>query len=89
MIIEMSYAEMSLLRELVKAKQLKIWRTVWLPRLRDKNKSAEELNTLFNEIMNKEENWTLTDTSCCQKLLSRFREAEQKVQKALVSTKEK
>ena len=75
--IELSYAEMSLLRELVGKKKLKIWRTVWLPHLA--NKSYKEIEEIYKKIMDKPAHGIATETDCCNMLLKRFQQKEEEI----------
>lgn len=89
---ETSYAEFSLLRELVRAKQMDIWKREWAPRLK-KGVTVEEAEKSFQETMNDKatyeahKKWGIavppTDRGCCSILLYRFDEAERELQKLL------
>lgn len=86
--LDMSYAEFSLLRDLVRAKQMDIWKREWAPRLK-KGITGEEIEKIFEETMNDKalyeahKKWgvaaPLTDRGCCSMLLYRFDEAEKEV----------
>lgn len=73
--VKMSYAEMSLLRDLVKAKQLDIWRDLFLGEF--EGTPAEEIDIAFDELMNPIYEIPLTDRACCAKLLDRFCKVEE------------
>jgi len=89
---DISYAEFSLLRELVRAKQMDIWQREWAPRLK-KGTTIEEAEKSFQETMNDKalyeahKKWgvaaPLTDRGCCSMLLYRFDEEEKKIRKTL------
>lgn len=79
MIIEMSYAEMSFLSELVKAKQLAIWRELFLPEFEDS--TSKDIDTAFEQLMSPVYEFPLTDRACCAKLLDKFAKAEEIVHK--------
>lgn len=93
---DISYAEFSLLRKLVKAEQMDIWRREWAPRLK-KGVTVEEAEKSFQEIMNDKatyeayEKWGVpvppTDRGCCSILLRRCEEEEKKVGALLAKSK--
>lgn len=86
MVLELSYAEMSFLRELVGAKQQEIWQKRYLPALKKaEDKTIEEIMVLFNDTMGKIEDIPLTDQACCAKLLHKFIKLEQEIKAALSS----
>lgn len=77
------------MRELVKAKQMKIWKEEWAPRL-GKDISLDKISEIFHQVMEKdvgpcEETFQnlLTDRGCCAMLLDRFEKAEKELQIAL------
>lgn len=76
-ILKMSYAEMSLLRDLVKAKQLDIWHGLFSDEFKDR--TLDEINIAFEEFMNPIYDIPLTDRACCAKLLDRFRKIEEEI----------
>ena len=83
----LSYAEMSLLRELVKEKQLDIWQQRYAPRLR-RGLSVKELSETKDQVMNvplEELKWCgpVNDISCCALLMNKFDEMEKEVKQAL------
>jgi len=75
-----SYAEFSLLRQLVKEKQMELWKTRWLPALKGRDKmTATEMQEAFDRKMNREvPDWDTicSDEDCCSVLLRRFHEME-------------
>ena len=78
--LELSYAEMSLLRELVQKKQFDIWQQRYTPRLR-KGLSVEEISKTKDEIMNVpleelKECGPVSDITCCVLLMNKFEELE-------------
>lgn len=83
-----TYAEFSLLRELVRAKQMDIWKKEWAPYFTDR--SVEEMEKLFQRIMggdamheacyNEEVAIPATDRDCCAMLLRRIDKEEKKIQ---------
>lgn len=79
--LDISYAEFSLLRDLVSAKQMDIWREKFLPRLKHGANTANA----FKMMMSKKT--TLTDRGCCALLLHRFQKAEEEVRKAIYAGK--
>lgn len=80
MTLNMSYAEFSLLRQLVKAKQMELWKTRWLPGLKGKESmTPAQIKEAFDEKMNREvPDWDVicTDEDCCSMLLRRFNDME-------------
>ena len=85
--LELSYAEMSLLRELVKKKQLNIWQERYAPRLRG-GLSIEEIAKTKDEIMNVpleelKECGPINDITCCALLIDKFEQLENQVREAL------
>jgi len=87
--LDVSYAEFSLLRELVKAKQMSIWKEEWASRL-GKDISLDKISGIFHKVMETdvgpcEETFQnlLTDRGCCAMLLYRFEKAEKELQTAL------
>lgn len=85
--LAMSYAEFSLLREVVKAKQVALWETKWLPILKRRDKmSPVEIRAAFERKMNRESvafDTISSDEDCCSMLLRRFREMETEFQKSV------
>jgi len=84
--LDISYAEFSLLRDLVKAEQMRIWKDEWVPRLR-KNMGVDEISTLFHKKMEETapepfQNF-LTNRGCCAMLLHRFEEMEKELQEVI------
>lgn len=89
---EITYAEFSLLRDLVRAKQLDIWKKEWAPRLK-KELTVEEIGKIFRKVMREgavhkachksEVAVPITDRDCCILLLRRMDKEEQKVREAL------
>ena len=71
--LSMSYAEFSLLRELVKKEQMRIWNKEWLPRLKKRADAAKTFERIMGEKM------VVTDRGCCAMLLDRFEKAEKEV----------
>lgn len=82
---ELSYPERSFLRNLVKKEQLRIWKEKWSKHF--KNKSVEENEKFYNEIMNKPCEIPLTEENCCYLLLKKFQEKEDEIQSCLKSKK--
>jgi len=87
--LDMSYADFSLLRELVKAKQMSIWKKEWASRL-DKDISLDKISEIFHQVMETdvgpcEEDFQnlLTDRGCCAMLLHRFEKMEKELQTVL------
>lgn len=91
---DITYAEFSLLRDLVKAKQIDIWKREWAPRLKERVK-IENVRKSFEEIMGAramhkacqkgEVAVPCTDTDCCALLLYRIDEEEKRVQTSLAN----
>lgn len=86
---DITYAEFSLLRDLVKAKQMDIWKREWAPRLKeqvmvgDVIKSFEEvmgMGDMLKACQKGEVAIPCTDTDCCALLLYRIDEEEKRVQ---------
>ena len=86
--LSITYAELSFLRDLVKAKQFEIWQNRFAKRLR-KQFDAKDV---FRETMNYNvksdgpllfDNVPLGDVKCCAYLLYRFQTVEEKIQKEI------
>jgi hypothetical protein len=78
--IEISYPELSFLRELLKEKKMKIWKENYLPRIN--NKDPEVIKKLFRDMMECEidpHSSTCSDRECCILLLSKLQKIEQKM----------
>lgn len=75
--LDISYAEFSFLRDLVKEKQMKIWREEFLPRL----KHTVDMPRAFKMLMGRKTIYT--NRGCCALLLHKFDEAERQIHKAL------
>lgn len=73
--LDISYAEFSLLRELVKAKQRSIWKEQFVPAL---NHTVTDARNAFKMLMSREA--TCTDRGCYAILLRKFGEMEEEVQ---------
>jgi hypothetical protein len=84
--IRISYAEMSFLRELVKNKQLEIWRELFLPEF--EGLPSNEIDKAFNKLMNPIYDIPLTNRACCAKLLKIFETEEKKIKKALTKAEQ-
>lgn len=83
MIIDISYPELSFLRELVSKEQYRIWGERWASRL-PKDTPVDKLEEIFNQIMIKSVcDKPLDDRGCCVILLRKFQEKEDEMQKAL------
>jgi len=85
--LELSYAEMSLLRGLVNKKQLDIWHQRYAPRLR-RGMSIEEITETKDKIMNMpleelRDCGPINDITCCALLIHKFEELEQETKKIL------
>jgi len=90
---DITYAEFSLLRDLVRAKQMDIWQREWAPHL--KELTVEEIEKIFQKVTREgiihkachkgEAAVPITDMDCCILLLRRINEEERKVRKALES----
>lgn len=88
---DITYAEFSLLRELVRAKQMDIWQREWAPHF--KELTVEEIEKNFQKIMggeamheacqNVEVAIPATDRDCCAILLRRIDKAEKEVQEVM------
>lgn len=88
---DITYAEFSLLRDLVRAKRLDIWKREWAPHFEEL--TVEEIEKNFQKIMggdamheacyNAEVACPATDRDCCAMLLYRIDEAERKIQETL------
>lgn len=77
--IDVSYAEMAFLRELVSKEKLRIWRELWLTKRTPKNKErALELFEKWDE--KKCLGVPLDNLDCCRLLLQRFSVIEQNIQ---------
>lgn len=83
--LSMSYAEFSLLRELVKKKQIELWEEHWLPALRGRTTmTPTEIRAAFDRKMNRESvvfDTISSDEDCCSMLLRRFQEMETEFKK--------
>jgi len=95
--IDISYAEMAFLRDVVSEKRMEIWKTVWLPGL--KNKSKEDVDAVYKKVMTNPACWAdfpgqqitkgfqpapvTSDLDCCNFILERFRRKENEIQKTM------
>jgi len=81
--IEISYTELSFLKELTHDKRMLIWREEYLPRIKNRHKkNIGEINDLFKEIMECEVNSNTapcSDKDRCTLLLSKLNKLEQEM----------
>jgi len=77
--LDISYAEFSYVRELVKKEQLRLWKEKWLPLLTAHGK--RNILTVYSRVMRRKT--ILTDEGCCSLLLAHIDDAEKKVQELL------
>ncbi|KKN52828.1 hypothetical protein LCGC14_0608780 [marine sediment metagenome] len=78
--IEISYPELSFLRDILKEQKMKIWKEVYLPRINTKD--TEAIKKSFREMMECEidpYSSTCSDRECCILLLSKLQKIEQEM----------
>lgn len=82
--VDMSYAEMSFLRDLVGKEKMRMWKDKWARRIK-KDATYEEIDKLIEKVFRPPPDWDriTSDEQCIGMLLERFRKLERELQRTL------